>query len=170
MIETLGNIGDFVGGIGVVVTLFYLAFQIRASRLQTLADDTTNAVNKWLDAQTHWLDNEESVNLVRRGTHNYEELNADEKGIFSGYMMDLNAAYQTALNLSAKGLLDSRQFNQIEDAMAAYLKCSGVQKWWDEVKPLWPDHVAERMDRIVAEYDGPPMTDALSYLARDDQT
>ena len=53
MIETLGNIGDFVGGIGVVVTLFYLAFQIRASRLQTLADDTTNAVNKWLDDQTH---------------------------------------------------------------------------------------------------------------------
>ncbi len=37
MIEALGNIGDFVGGIGVVVTLLYLAVQIRASRLQALA-------------------------------------------------------------------------------------------------------------------------------------
>ena len=78
--------------------------------------------------------------------------------------------FGSALNLTAKGLLDERQFNQIEDAMAAYLKCSGVQMWWEEVKPPWPDHVAERMDRIVAEYSGPPMTDALSYLARDDQT
>jgi hypothetical protein len=29
MIENLGNIGDFIGGIGVVVTLIYLATQIR---------------------------------------------------------------------------------------------------------------------------------------------
>jgi hypothetical protein len=29
MIEALGNIGDFIGGIGVVITLLYLAFQVR---------------------------------------------------------------------------------------------------------------------------------------------
>lgn len=29
MIEALGNIGDFVGGVGVVVTLIYLAVQVR---------------------------------------------------------------------------------------------------------------------------------------------
>jgi len=29
MIENLGNIGDFIGGIGVVITLVYLASQIR---------------------------------------------------------------------------------------------------------------------------------------------
>ncbi len=52
--------------------------------------------------------------------------------------------------------------------MAAYLKCAGVQKWWDEVKPMWPDHVAERMDRIVAEYDGLPMTEVLSHLTQDE--
>jgi hypothetical protein len=29
MVETLGNIGDFIGGIGVVVTLAYLALAHR---------------------------------------------------------------------------------------------------------------------------------------------
>ena len=29
MLEALGNIGDFIGGIGVVITLAYLAVQIR---------------------------------------------------------------------------------------------------------------------------------------------
>jgi hypothetical protein len=29
MIENLGNIGDFIGGVGVVITLIYLATQIR---------------------------------------------------------------------------------------------------------------------------------------------
>ena len=38
MIDALGNIGDFVGGIGVVVTLAYLAVQIRhSSKVAALA-------------------------------------------------------------------------------------------------------------------------------------
>jgi hypothetical protein len=34
LLNTLGNIGDFVGGIGVVVTLIYLAVQIRQNSRQ----------------------------------------------------------------------------------------------------------------------------------------
>jgi hypothetical protein len=43
-------------------------------------------------------------------------------------MFELNAAYQAALHLNEKGLLDLRQFNTIETAMAAYLPtvCGGV--------------------------------------------
>ena len=33
-IEDLGNLGDFLGGIGVIVTLLYLAFQIRQNTQQ----------------------------------------------------------------------------------------------------------------------------------------
>ena len=39
MLEDLGNIGDFLGGIGVVVTLVYLALQIRQNSSQ-LAQNT----------------------------------------------------------------------------------------------------------------------------------
>jgi hypothetical protein len=39
MLDDLGNIGDFLGGIGVVVTLIYLAFQVRQNSSQ-LAQNT----------------------------------------------------------------------------------------------------------------------------------
>ena len=29
MVESLGNLGDFIGGIGVIITLIYLATQVR---------------------------------------------------------------------------------------------------------------------------------------------
>ena len=35
MLEDLGNIGDFIGGLGVVITLVYLAVQVRQSTEQT---------------------------------------------------------------------------------------------------------------------------------------
>jgi len=51
MLDVLGNLGDFVGGLAVVVTLIYLALQIRQStattRVQTvqhlLSSDTASA-------------------------------------------------------------------------------------------------------------------------------
>ena len=166
MIEALGNIGDFVGGIGVVVTLLYLAVQIRASRLQALTEDTTNAVDRWLNSQIKWLQTDESVNLMRRAFNDYENLTPEEKGRFAGYMFELNASYQAALNLNGKGLLDSRQFSAIERAMAAHMKCPGAQGWWKEMKPHWPEYVAQRMDQIVAEYSGPPFSEAFSFYSR----
>ncbi len=36
-LQDLGNIGDFVGGIAVVISLVYLAFQIRRSDLLLIA-------------------------------------------------------------------------------------------------------------------------------------
>lgn len=166
MIEVLGNIGDFVGGIGVFVTLLYLAIQIRASRMQTLAEDTTNAVDRWLTAQVKWLQTEESVNLVRKSLNDYESLEPEEKGMFTGYMFELNASYQAALHLRNKGLLDSRQFSAIETAMAGYMKCPGTQTWWNEIRPTWPEHVRERLGQIVADYAGQPFTEILSFYRR----
>ena len=51
MLEALGNVGDFLGGLGVVVTLFYLASQIRQSNL-TVA---TNAGHSVLAAMSEAL-------------------------------------------------------------------------------------------------------------------
>ena len=41
MLEDLGNIGDFLGGIGVVVTLVYLAYQIRQNTDQIRQNTST---------------------------------------------------------------------------------------------------------------------------------
>lgn len=83
-------------------------------------------------------------------------------------MMKLDAAYQAAINVNEKGLLDPRQFNTIDMAMAAHLKCRGAQAWWDEIKPFRPDRLAARMDPIVADYSGPPFSEALAFYSRPD--
>ena len=58
-LEALGNIGDFLGGIGVVVTLVYLAAQIRQNTAQLRSnaegarvaalDETTRSLGLWQD-------------------------------------------------------------------------------------------------------------------------
>ena len=48
--ETLGNLGDFLGGIAVIATLVYLALQIRQNTSQ-IAENSG-----WLRAQTYRAD------------------------------------------------------------------------------------------------------------------
>ncbi len=40
MLEALGNLGDFIGGIAVVVTLLYLAVQVRQNTTQLRESST----------------------------------------------------------------------------------------------------------------------------------
>ena len=49
IIETLGNLGDFVGGIGVVITLVYLALQIRQNTRASRAATFLGLTNAWQD-------------------------------------------------------------------------------------------------------------------------
>ena len=66
--------------------------------MQTLAEDTTTAVDRCLNAQVKWLQTGESVNLFRKSLNDYGILKAEEKGRFTGYMIELDAAYQGALH------------------------------------------------------------------------
>ena len=77
MLDALGNIGDFLGGIGVVATLFYLAFQIRQNS-QAVA---TNAGHSVLASMSETLRSmamsKEMSTLVVRGMRD-QELDDDE--------------------------------------------------------------------------------------------
>jgi len=58
-IEDLGNIGDLIGGLGVIVTVLYLALQVRQ---QTRSIDSSIAASK---AQTRTLLAQESIAFIR---------------------------------------------------------------------------------------------------------
>ncbi len=47
--EALGNLGDFIGGIGVIVTLIYLATQIRQNTRATRSETVLGLTNAWQD-------------------------------------------------------------------------------------------------------------------------
>lgn len=163
--DAIGAIAEIVGAIAVVVTLYYLAMQVRESRLQDLAENTTVAVDRWLEVQTKALDSEEGVAFLRRALNNYQNLSPEEQGRFTSFMFELNAAYQAILVINEKGLLDSRQWVAIEWAMAGHMKCRGASQWWDHIKPNFPVHVRENLDRILAEYEDVPFSELYPYYS-----
>jgi uncharacterized protein len=66
--QLLGNFGEFVGAIGVVVTLFYLAAQVRQNRQS-------------VDANTRALEDERKVRLAEAYQSRLQNMSANARSI-----------------------------------------------------------------------------------------
>ena len=82
--QLLGNYGEFVGAIAVVVTLIYLARQVRANSemlsrsVQASRIESSRAVNEGFDRWRSMIVDTESEELWFRGINDLSELNRAE--------------------------------------------------------------------------------------------
>jgi len=130
ILELLGNIGDFAGGIGVVVTLVYLAFQIRQN---TRVVRTSNFRNV-LDASSRFASaitgSAEVADIYRRGLVSYTQLSETEQIRFHGLVSELLTAAQVTYQLDARGLIDEDLYQGHREATMLLLRSPGVREWW----------------------------------------
>ena len=76
----LANLGEFVGGIAVAVTLIYLAFELHRSRSESQAASVDALVSR-LDAfNADFHNNAELCEISMRGNDNPEDLGPVESG------------------------------------------------------------------------------------------
>jgi hypothetical protein len=82
-LQDLGNLGEFIGAIGVVVSLIYLAAQIRHNTRAIRASaqqETTRDVSDFLSQIT---DNAEVARILRIGLGEWDKLDDDDRMRFS---------------------------------------------------------------------------------------
>src|SRR5215469_4837226 len=84
--EAISAIGQVVGALAVVISLIYLASQVRSSARET----RRAAMRSTLDAITrlahHVADNADLAELRNRGLRDFESLDAVDSDRFSSYM------------------------------------------------------------------------------------
>ena len=49
----------------------------------------------------------------------------------------------------------------------AVLKSHGATGWYENIKPILPSDLVERLEVLLKTYDGPAVTETLDYLAPD---
>ena len=147
--ETLGNIGDFVGGVGVIVTLLYLASQIRrntraldATSRQDVADRLSGVSRLQLDPR-----------LARAfvvGLSAYPDISFEERSIFSILMGEQATALQGAVALYEAGSLQEETYAANLDWVASLLTTPGGARWWADWGPAQPGSVVRAIDERLA--------------------
>ena len=130
MLEALGNIGEFVAAIAVIVSLFYVGFLIRENTRQL----KTNALieNRTYSATNiQVLSNADQAEVYLAGKESYPNLspldNLRFQMIATGVFNSLEIAYFQQRSV----LMDEKLIGDW-DNMRELLNQPGIRAWWDQ--------------------------------------
>jgi hypothetical protein len=128
--EAIGAIGQVVGAVAVVISLIYLAREVRRN---TGATHLT-AMRSMHDAYNHWIQllaqYPDLNDLYNRGIHDFESLEGNDRGRFFVLMNGEFRNFEEIYHLKAKGHLEEDVWHGWEAAMRDTNGYPGVQAWW----------------------------------------
>ena len=113
-LEDLGNIGEFVAAVAVVISLVYLAIQIRQNTGQIRQNTAAVGNASYHQAiEQSWLvnlkvaDDPEVARIMRAGYRDMKELNDDERMQFLVLIQLVAFALESTMRLHERGLVDT---------------------------------------------------------------
>ena len=145
--DAIGAIGDFVGGVGVIVTLVYLAVQIRTNtsvlRSQAQREMSSNITSRFFESKEILsaavkIKNKDGFDTFSQALMNEYDLTASEAESYWRYQMQIWAGLQADFKM---GVVD-------EQAIALLLSTNDNKLFWETAKPLFDPVFTERVQRI----------------------
>ena len=132
----LANLGEFIGGVAVLVTLIYLAVQVRSSAREQRASSMREATRELGLVVQRLGDSEEKAEIWLRGVREFAVMSPSERFRFNVVAVWLFRLFEQIYYQNREGRIDLEFWtgfgHQIRD-IAAY---PGVQAWW-ETRRQW---------------------------------
>jgi len=129
-LESLGNIGDFLGGIVVVVSLFYLAFQVRQNKQSLDTENYARALERVAGVQSQLAGNPNLASILSRGAAGPHGLTLEERIQFSWIFYEMFGAFEFMFHQAQKGVLGDEVWARWSATMSWWLSMAGVESWW----------------------------------------
>jgi hypothetical protein len=150
-LQDLANLGEFIGGIAVIVSLVYLAIQIRqntqslrAATFQTVADSISELV-------APFATDSDLGRIFVAGLQADGSLSEDEERQFHFMLLGGLRRFENAYMQWRSGVLSDEQFEGFRNGMVRIIRSPGGQRWW----PMWRDHFGKSFREFVSqEQDG----------------
>jgi hypothetical protein len=162
--QDLGALGELIGAVAVVVSLVYLAIQIRqnTNALEMTLKSTELAafernVESAIRVREMFIMHPEIVELWTKGLKGYTKLEPAEKIRFEMILSNMFSAFQGAYMRQLTYKNDPREFAGSIAVMDKLLAISSVREWLDHAEPDWRPEFRELVDervRTIGKGDG----------------
>ena len=149
--QLLGNYGEFVGAIAVVLTLGYLAVQIRQNTQATSAASEIETGRMWTEFLARFAESEDLAEIWDKGHTKEDELSPPEKRRFIWICAEYFSTVENLYRQRNLNFVSHETWSQHEAATAGMLGNPLVARWWvDGVTPFSPSFRAT-IDRARSE-------------------
>ena len=131
----LGNLGEFIGGVAVLVTLIYLAVQVRQSNQLAFLSATHSMQDSYNHIVDQWYGDLEKTKVItsglRLGLQSGPEMEEEERMRFSVQLHSLYGWIESVYYHGEAGQIESALANRGLSLLKIYGQSPGVQLWWE---------------------------------------
>ena len=141
--EIFGVIVEAIGGLAVIISLLYLAKQVRESRSLAIAESQRAVMNASSEIWQTFNNSPNSIADFRNGLNRYETLDPDSQARFTLLMWPLINHGEMVYEMHKTGLMGSISSERIMAGMVSTITTEGGAKWWEIMRVMiGPEYVA----------------------------
>ena len=150
-INTLAAWGEFIGGIAVVISLVYLASQIRQnSRLLQVSTTAALADSDNLMSSL-MVQDPELIRIYRDGVGEGASLSEAENDRFNWYVEMRFRGFLRNYQFAKAGVLDGGVWEAELKGQTLQLQQPGVRTFWNEHRHIYGSEFSEFVDGLIRE-------------------
>ncbi len=147
-LDDLGNIGEFLGAIGVIATLAYLAVQIRQNTRMMRASIRQSRSDSMQQAFTNIANGNISEIMVK--DRNHEQLTDVERHRLMMWHIGSWRSRETIFLQAKDGMLDESTFEQQKTIIGSVMEAPSAHEFWKVNKDTLDPGFQEWVDEIIA--------------------
>jgi hypothetical protein len=147
-LEDLGNIGELVAAVAVVVSLIYLAVQIRQNTRwlrASLADVHFRGVADWL---SNVAANRDLGKTYFAGNQRFEELSEDDQRQFLFLILSQFKTYERLHYQLCQGNVDGELWNRETAPLRLFIHSSAFDAWWTARRDWFHEDFQREIERL----------------------
>jgi hypothetical protein len=152
--EILSIWGEFLGGIGVLLSLIFLGVQTRAANRLALASSQREQRHIW---QEMMFFIGEHTSEYREFLNNFDEMDPDRQTKAAMIFFAMGNQLDTLLKLNAEGLETDDNLRYVMDAFVGHVSTPGGYKFWQKMSEidLYGDDVLNAVNGKLATMEVP---------------
>lgn len=168
---TLGDLaalGEAIGGVAVLITVLYLAYQFRQTAIieRTAGQrDLLSKARSWVELTTTHPD---LVEVLRKALNDWDSATPEEQERANGWMLSAGLQAEQALYMWREKLINEQSYNGFIGVVVAIARTPGGAKWWQRARIALGNDISELIDNelLVTPEDAPNWVEVFPHLNR----
>jgi hypothetical protein len=150
-LQALGNLGEFVGALGVVISLVYLAQQMRQNTTSVRAASFNSMVQNSIRLLEHSFRDSEFAEFIHRAEVDPDSLSASERVRWDAYMTSVYRHFGNLVYQYRVGALDGQMWDSYCRTLKQHLQTPSWAAWFESKKHIFSTSLVEQVDLTLQE-------------------
>jgi hypothetical protein len=150
-IDTLAKLGEFVGGFFVVVSLVYLAYQVRQNTRSLRSENYARVLDRMSTLQSRVSVDAEMNRIFTVGAEEPNRLSRMERTRFSWALYEMLGNAEFMFHQHAENMLSPVVWQRWEATLCWWMSHPGMRAWWLAKPSPFSADFQEFVDEIIRD-------------------